>query len=1098
MKYCRTPCYRKAKPNMTGSTAESLSEQILIEIEDELANLSGQELPDHMYHTIRRLVAKYLSSICLTDTRTSVSLPDAIEAAIHCPDGALRRIAALFVIRIAGTPGILTEQDGGSPLKRNVVQLIEKTLPDFSKKLGLDQKSQTYAKYDVLRELHSQICEELAVLGRLTPDVRHLLAHQQEVMRIIGSDKASTYLRPYDAKRIKASLSHIFNALRDIIEISDSTFGQRVVDLEGFIASEVSWTKSFSTFLNRKYYSRFLQIVVDGLKKLELDAKDRFLCDIHTKRSGKDIAEKHYPLHEIGRIVKVSVILANSGPGLALDVTGELSSDSLSIQFDSHVPVGDIAPGDYPLSFEIMPSEACQQVSLTVMVSWLEVGRSDRKSFVFDLKLIGQDSTVPWKSLSSHQPYSTEVAEGAEFVGRASKVLSISSRFLMDRMGSSFITGQKRVGKTSLARAVERVVLDSGGPNYASLYLEYGQYSRMDPVDTVESLGQEIFEFLHSHLPADSAPQQVPNFRGSLAPLNKLADLLLKVAPNKRFIIILDEFDEIHPEMYRFGPLAETFFTNLRALTAKKNIALLLVGGEKMPFVMSAQGDQLNKVVSERLDYFVRGDEWEDYKELVTRPVQGHLNWMDSAIQRVFDLTNGHPYYTKLFCSHVFTIAVRERDTEITDSDVKHCANKLAAELDSNSFAHLWKDGISEDRERAEVLELNRRRVLSACARAQRAKLPLSLETISQSKAALRISVAEVAPIVNDFVRRGILIENKDSKLYAFSIPLFERWLEETGITRLMSDTLSEEYESVEEEAEQSARVTSAELVDLTDRWQLYRGNKIGTDDVRAWLEQVQLNRDQRLLFKLLQYLRFVTKLEIREALKQAHSLLGDRLPPLFQEKHSDRRKDVLVTWVDGPGKSGNVYAGLYAEENKIHSKCLTAPEAFSKALTEHEESFGSSVAAVVIVDDFIGTGDSLSKNLKNFVAQNSRYLKERGVRLLALAITATSKGAQVVREQIDKLDNDASLHVVEPIVEKHFAFPDGLGFWTSAEEKGRAKELCQRVGSQIHRTNPLGYGNQGLLLVFPDTCPNNTLPILHGESPEPNKWRAIFPRPRH
>ena len=77
-------------------------------------------------------------------------------------------------------------------------------------------------------------------------------------------------------------------------------------------------------------------------------------------------------------------------------------------------------------------------------------------------------------------------------------------------------------------------------------------------------------------------------------------------------IFILDEFDEIHPEMYRFGALAETFFSNLRTLSAKKNVAFLLVGGEKMPFVMSAQGDQLNKFISEGLDFFVRGEEWED------------------------------------------------------------------------------------------------------------------------------------------------------------------------------------------------------------------------------------------------------------------------------------------------------------------------------------------------------------------------------------------------------------------------------------------------------------------------------------------------------
>lgn len=74
-----------------------------------------------------------------------------------------------------------------------------------------------------------------------------------------------------------------------------------------------------------------------------------------------------------------------------------------------------------------------------------------------------------------------------------------------------------------------------------------------------------------------------------------MARSLESKSPQKRFIIILDEFDEIHPEMYRSGPLAETFFANLRTLAARKNLAFILVGGEKMPFIIGAQGDQLNK-----------------------------------------------------------------------------------------------------------------------------------------------------------------------------------------------------------------------------------------------------------------------------------------------------------------------------------------------------------------------------------------------------------------------------------------------------------------------------------------------------------------------
>ena len=65
----------------------------------------------------------------------------------------------------------------------------------------------------------------------------------------------------------------------------------------------------------------------------------------------------------------------------------------------------------------------------------------------------------------------------------------------------------------------------------------------------------------------------------------------------RKYVIIIDEFDEIRPELYMQGNLAETFFANLRALSTCENICLVLVGGENMPFIMEWQGQKLNKFV---------------------------------------------------------------------------------------------------------------------------------------------------------------------------------------------------------------------------------------------------------------------------------------------------------------------------------------------------------------------------------------------------------------------------------------------------------------------------------------------------------------------
>ena len=257
-------------------------------------------------------------------------------------------------------------------------------------------------------------------------------------------------------------------------------------------------------------------------------------------------------------------------------------------------------------------------------------------------------------------------------------------------------------------------------------------------------------------------------------------------------------------------------------------------------------------------------------------------------------------------------------------------------------------------------------------------------------------------------------------------------------------------------------------------------------------------HREQRLLFKLLQGLRYVSRAELRQGLKTAHGFLTAFVPPHFSEKKSDRRRDILVTWVDGPGKSGNILAGLYAEENRIAQRSVVSPEALATSLASARDEEGG-ISAVVIVDDFVGTGDSLSKNLTKFAQAHSDYFKQHHIRLLVSAFSATSRGEQTVRSALRRISSiECDFRIADPAAAKVAAFSEERQIWSSEEERGRAKELCQRLGAKIHKTNPLGYGDQGLLLVFPDACPNNSLPILHGGSSSPVGWRPLFERPKH
>ena len=69
-----------------------------------------------------------------------------------------------------------------------------------------------------------------------------------------------------------------------------------------------------------------------------------------------------------------------------------------------------------------------------------------------------------------------------------------------------------------------------------------------------------------------------------------------QIVPDKRFLIILDEFDEIHEQLYLSGDSRLNFFRKFACIVESSRISgLVLVGGENMPYIMERQGQKLKQ-----------------------------------------------------------------------------------------------------------------------------------------------------------------------------------------------------------------------------------------------------------------------------------------------------------------------------------------------------------------------------------------------------------------------------------------------------------------------------------------------------------------------
>ena len=338
---------------------------------------------------------------------------------------------------------------------------------------------------------------------------------------------------------------------------------------------------------------------------------------------------------------------------------------------------------------------------------------------------------------------------------------------------------------------------------------------------------------------------------------------------------------------------------------------------------------------------------------------------------------------------------------------------------------------------------------------------------------------------------------NERNNHYFVSIPLFEKWLVNDGFSKLVAEQLSDDLYEQRQSIEDASYVTDEEINELVSSWPDYRGVQTTTHAVRDWISQVSSHVQQRYLYKLLERIRFYSKREIREGMESLHDRLKSKLTIVITKSRAQRRKDIWVTYIDGPGKSGNQYVSIYAEENAISTTSIKEIHELDSYCSKRKK-IPKEVNSIVIVDDFIGTGNSLSSNLTNFFEKNGDFLIASKITVYVVVLCATIEGEEKVRQTLSSLSKTSDLLIHDHLDNKHYAFNEINPIWSDKTERNAAKDLIQRLGLKVDKNRPLGYDNCAMLIVFNSNCPNNTLPILHSKGRGESAWTPLFERVKH
>lgn len=1046
------------------------------------------------YSEARKIFRKWLAQL-LGINETKKSLADLLNL-LNNSDINLHSVA-IRLFRCIAIDGFLPAPDATNQIERIVVEICEKGAPNLYRFLKIPTKAQTFEKYSQLKQAHSKICSTISPLIASYGDLYALSSSQKDVLGKIQSSFVREYCNPFNLQELKSSVELLFTNLNKLSSLENS-FLHDYEQCQRTIDEVVRIIDNNHSFLTLDYFKVFIENTKTLLEEFLISVREDYTANIERNWSDQNYLPKKYPLHQVGQKFILSLPLKNTGAGFAESLVSQAILTTTNIVISTmSIEMGNIATGEFSVLFDAEIIKPVEGFDGILEVSWNEIGNPERKTAEFEFIGLSQNKDVNWSQLQYTSPYSDEIAEGKKFIGRENLVRSLSSRIMRSSMESFYITGQKRVGKTSLIKAATKFA-EQNDPKYIvnTHYILWGDVAHSSPATSLKNLGESIEGFIEN-LIQNPVVNSKGDYSGSLIPLIKISDLALKLQPNNKFVIIIDEFDEIHQELFLQGNIADTFFANLRSLSRRINMCIVLVGGENMPYVMARQGQKLNNFARTNLSYFSRSDEWFDFQQMISKPTDGDLVWHENAISEIYNISNGNPYFANIVCKGAFLKSVDDRDTDITSVEVRNAIDAQISELGSNSFAHLWQDGIPRPTIEREPYILQRTRTLVAIARVLRNKKAITITNLNDLKTSVKLTVEGLHSVLNDFVARNIMVQSGDE--YSFVLPIFQKWLVDVGVQQIIADTLGEELAEEVIVAENASIIKSDEIVALASSWPTYRGQKIGVDNIRAWFEQVDSPIEQRILFNILQRTKVLSEIEVREKLRTAHEMLRSSLPVITIRSKSDRRNDLLIVYTDGEGKSGSYYASMYCDENRISSNSILSSKTFKDGFISRTKEFGK-ISAVVIIDDLAATGKSLSDNISEFMDDNLDLLADTIVRVTTLL--ATQEANDRLLRNLRKIEHfDIDYRTCEILSNQNTALFTGESGFPNINELERAKALLTDLGAKIDKRRTLGFGALGLLVVFPTNTPNNTLPIIRSFSRSTRtseKWEPLFERITH
>ncbi|MBD2133869.1 ABC transporter substrate-binding protein [Sphaerospermopsis sp. FACHB-1094] len=381
--------------------------------------------------------------------------------------------------------------------------------------------------------------------------------------------------------------------------------------------------------------------------------------------------------------------------------------------------------------------------------------------------------------------------------GRESLFVDIR-HYLQQHKQVIVLYGQRRIGKSSVVRNITNQLQDLQ-ENFVFVTFSLEYYSQQSLGRILAELAKEIISDLSLEQENIKIPE-ITDLESNDGVFSKeFLPQIYQALNGKNLVLLLDDFDIFinkHTEIS-----LKLFYENLFSIIHNTQKLFVILLMDKKLFNISKKIRSFENIVTVKE---IKLLDQNTTTNLINQPAQNILEYGDDAIQAIFKLSAGHPYFTQVICFAIFSRARENNklDDKVNREDVEAIIDK-AIELAEAGLSWFWEE--------FSILE---KIVLSAVAESQETSEDY-LDLIKANKADLDINL--IIKTKEYLKENEFLEQTKDEKV---KIELFRKWIRQTH-------PLTEEIGTLEKltqkETQSDAQLPEENITGLTQK-----GTKVG------------------------------------------------------------------------------------------------------------------------------------------------------------------------------------------------------------------------------------------------------------------------------